>query len=394
MKWFKSPLFRSVAWAIVVIVVSAVISVAFWEQLNDGESLSSTIRNIGLTSAAAIALPLAIWRAIVAGHQANTAQLGLLNERYQKGAEMLGSSVLPVRLGGIYALQRLAEECPEQYQIPVMRLFCAFVRLPTKDQSLESGQMEIEPGTLLGIRQDIEAVMEAIGSRAKSRIALERKTGFKLDLRGANLPNAQFLNADLSNAFFHHSKLSGAYFANADLSDAFFTSADLSRAEFRKVNFTRTRLWSANLSCAMLQDTDLSGMDFHDANLSGANLLRANLSGATFGNAIVTSALLESANLSRAGFLTTRLCGARLMKADLSGAHFLDANLNKANLSDANLSGVEFSNSGRQPTNGLTQAQLDEARADPNHPPKLTGVLDAESGEPLVWHGKLLNEEA
>ena len=43
MKWFKSPLFRSVAWAIVVIVVSTVISVAFWEQLNEGESLSSTI---------------------------------------------------------------------------------------------------------------------------------------------------------------------------------------------------------------------------------------------------------------------------------------------------------------------------------------------------------------
>ena len=75
---------------------------------------------------------------------------------------MLGNEVRSVRLGGIYALQRLAEEHPEQYHIQVMRLFCAFVRLPTRNQSLESGQMEIEPGTLLGIRQDIEAVMEAI----------------------------------------------------------------------------------------------------------------------------------------------------------------------------------------------------------------------------------------
>ena len=44
---------------------------------------------------------------------------------------MLGSEVLSVRLGGIYALQRLAEEWPDQYHIQIMRLFCAFVRLPT-----------------------------------------------------------------------------------------------------------------------------------------------------------------------------------------------------------------------------------------------------------------------
>ena len=78
------------------------------------------------------------------------------------------------------------------------------------------------------------------------------------------------------------------------------------------------------------------------------------------------------------------------MQADLSGANFLDANLNKANISSANLSGVEFSIGGPQTAKGLTQAQLDEARADPINPPKLTGVHDAESGEPLVWRGKLL----
>ena len=80
---------------------------------------------------------------------------------------MLGSEVLSVRLGGIYALQRLAEEWPDQYHIQIMRLFCAFVRLPTRDQSLVSGQAEIEPGTPLGIRQDVEAVLQMIGSRAR-----------------------------------------------------------------------------------------------------------------------------------------------------------------------------------------------------------------------------------
>ena len=33
------------------------------------------------------------------------------------------------------------------------------------------------------------------------------------------------------------------------------------------------------------------------------------------------------------------------------------------------------------------QYQLDAARADPDNPPKLDGVLDAETGKPLVWRG-------
>ena len=103
-------------------------------------------------------------------------------------------------------------------------------------------------------------------------------------------------------------------------------------------------------------------MDY--ANLSGANLLQAKLPGAYLQKAIVTGAWLERANLSGAHFLDAKLCGARLMKADLSSGNFLDANLNKANISDANLSGVEFSIGGPETAKGLTQAQLDEARAE------------------------------
>ena len=125
--------------------------------------------------------------------------------------------------------------------------------------------------------------------------------------------------------------------------------------------------------------------DFSDVNLSCASFISLNLSGATFQDAIMANALLTRANLSGAGFLGANLTGARLMNADLTGAHFLDANLEEANLTGANVSGVEFSVGGPQTVKGLTQAQLDQAYADPNDPPNLTGVLDAETGEPLVW---------
>ena len=394
----KSGAFWFVISALAMLGASGAFSAVFWDWLRPesqpAESNATTIRNIALVTGGAVALVFATWRSRVAERRADTAQQVLLNERYQKGAEMLGNGVLSVRLGGIYALQRLAEEHPEQYHIQVMRLFCAFARLPTKDQSLEAGQVVIKPGTLLGIRQDVEAVMDAIGSRGRSRIALEREADFRLDLRGTDLPGAQFLGFDLSKGYFHHSNLTSANFANTDLSDAFFTAADLSQARFYKMNFLRTRFGRANLSGAIFEDADLTNAGFHNVDLSGANLSGSNLSGATFQDAKVSNARLERANLSRAGFLRADLSGARLVRADLSSAHFLDADLNQANIADANLSGVEFSVGGPQTAEGLTQAQLDQARADPNNPPKLTGVLDAETGDQLVWRGKQLCEEA
>lgn len=360
----------------------------FWGWLSGGESGSTTIRNIALVAAGPIALALALWRSLVADRQAKTAQQVLSNERYQKGAEMLGSEVLSVRLGGIYALQCLAEEHPEKYHVQIMRLFCAFVRLPTRDQSLETGQVEIEPGTLLGIRQDVEAVMEAINARSDSRVGLERKAGFRLDLRGAELPGAQLLNADFSNAFFHHANLSGSDVADTNLSDAFLSYADLSGAIFSNVSCTRAHLVSANLSGALLQDLDLSRVSFHYANLSRANLHKADLSDAIFQDASLTNAWLDSADLSSASFLRADLSGAKLMGADLTDAHFLDAKLNNANFSDAKLSGVKFSNGGIQAAKGLRQTQIDMACADPSNPPKLTGVLDPENNLKLIWRGK------
>ena len=423
LRWIKNRPNSTAFWltvAAIVLVGGVLLPATGWDWLrsgtseSQGESNSTTIRNIGFLVAGALALVFAVWRGVLAQRQAATAerqaetalrqtetaqrqveiaQQGLLNERYQKGADMLGSEVLTVRLGGIYALQRLAKEHPEQYHVQVMRLLCAFVRLPSKDQSIEPGPAAIEPGTLLGIRHDVDAIMQAIGSRSNQQIALEREADFRLDLRGAELTGAQLLDADLSHARFHHARLSNVNFANTDLTDAFLSHADLSQAQFVNVNFTRARFWSAILSGAMLQDADLPRMDFHYANLERANLIRANLSGAIFQDVNAANARFDRACLPDAGFLRTDLSGAHFTRADLSGARFGDVDLYRTNLAKANLSGAEFSVGDRQGANRLTQVQLDQARADAGNPPKLDGILDAETGEPLVWRGKPIDAD-
>ena len=303
------------------------LSIWFWDSWRGEESVGTAIRNLVLVIAAIAAFPLAIWRSKVAERQAATAQRGLLNERYQKGAEMLGSDVLAVRLGGIYALARLARERAEDYHMQIMSLLCAFVRHPvagevtepikgeslTIDPTFKTWENKIRFERPVHVREDIQAVMTAVHERSGPQIEIEeieKGEYYELNLSGANL--------------------AGAYLVEMNLPYADLTGVNLAGA-------------------------DLLVAGLHCANLTGANLTGANL------------------NL------------ANLSAADLAGANLEGANLNLANLEDANLTGADLRN-----CEGLTQKQLDQAQAVPGNPPNLTNVVDAKTGNLLVWCGKVL----
>ena len=305
---------------VVLLVVTGFLVWRFWDWLRMGEggyeSGTATVRNLGLLVTAIIALPLGIWRSFVAHRQSQTAQQGLLNERYQKGAEMLGNEFLPIRLGGIHVLASLAAEYPYQYHVQIMRLFCAFVRFPThkatraaesieghdltEDALFAAGydQASIEMGEDPSARvsEDAQVIMDWMCKRSKEQIELEQESSFVVDLRHANLRGAN--------------------------------------------------LTSINLGSAGLNDTDLS-------------------------NAV-------------------------LCEADLSNAKLYETKMGGANLANTNLSGAKLYRSSDEPmrrAEGLSQDQLDQACADPNHPPKLEGVLfDDKTDEPLEWRGKPLGD--
>ena len=308
-RWVRrSPSYVTVGLPLVAVVVGgAALATTSWDWLSTsefngiqmGESGSTTLRNVGLLAAAPIALIVAVWRSRVAERQADTAQRGLLNERYQQGAAMLGSDVLAVRLAGIYALQRLAEEHPVEYHIEATRLLCAFVRHPGGEE-VASSTSGHDPS---GPRADVQAAMEVICASHGSRWAFEYAEGFELNLVHAVL--------------------------------------------------ARTRLEFVDLSSA-----ELTGADLFEARLREADL---------------THAQLAHTNLNR---------------ADLTRARLPHADLHDADLTNAILSGTLFSEDAETPVYGLTQAQLDSARADPDDPPVVDGVLDAGTGDQLVWRGR------
>ena len=65
-------------------MLAVVLAVGRWDFLTVDESGSSAIRQTVLLVAAVTALPLTVWRNIVAHKQYETARHSLLNERYQR----------------------------------------------------------------------------------------------------------------------------------------------------------------------------------------------------------------------------------------------------------------------------------------------------------------------
>lgn len=263
-------------------------------------------------------------------------QEGQITERFTRAIDQLGSDEIEIRLGGIYALERIARDS-ERDHWPIMEVLTAYVR-EHAPWRLEEGQTRGEDGAeekpdedvnaepastdLPAPEPDIQAIMTVIGRRTyywgQGETEILDLRG--IDLRGADLRKANFVRANLSEANF-----SGAEFRGADLRKANLVRANLSGAILWKANLSRAQLDGANLSGANLVEADLSEVNKqlsdlrtrYKVDLRKANLSRANLSGADLGDA----------NLS----------GAILWRADLRGAVLEGADLRRANLSEANL---------------------------------------------------------
>ena len=378
---FKSSFFWFAVAAFLLLVFGPVFTLWKWDWLRDGGSETAsngdTLRNAGLLIGGALAFVFAGWRAWVSERQAATAQAQastaerqadiaeqvLLNERYKLGTEKLGSDVLSVRLEGIYALRRLTEEHPTQYHIQIMEVTCAFVRHPTGSKEGQNGPFTDEPPNPTSLQEDVQATLNAIARRSEAGLAGERAAKYRLDLLGADLGGASLQGANLAGADLRIANLAHANLVDTDLSGAMLLAANLYRTLLMGANLHGAHLQGANLSNAMCHRIDLSNTNL-DASLKNADLDSANLTGAIIG--------------------VSNLYGARLQNANLSGAIFGSGMA--PSFPDIDVSEVTYTR--------LTQRQLDEARADPDNPPTIPdGMVDIETGEPLVWRGKPLIEE-
>jgi uncharacterized protein YjbI with pentapeptide repeats len=286
---------------------------------------------------------------------------GQVTDRYTKAIEQLGSGQLDVRIGGIYALERVARDSVRDHPT-IMEVLAAFIREHSHEQLPPSGGSE--PGAAPPARRtrpDVQAAVTVLGRRNPRH-----------DRQRINLAAAALVGADLTGA---------------DLTDADLTGADLTSADLPRATLTRANLDNADLTGADLNGADLTSAYLYRATLNGTDLHRATLTRANLPRAILRGANLDNADLNDADLPRADLIGAQLGGATLTGADLTHADLTGANLNDADLTGADLTGAGLTGAtlNGadLTGADLTGARlgANPSVVPPGWVITDSETGE-------------
>lgn len=274
--------------------------------------------------------------------QLRIARDGQLTERFTRAVEQLGNENLDVRLGGIYALGRIAND--SQTDLPtVVEVLAAFVR--GRSSLLESTDGDESAATptdddgesepLSRRAADVQAALTVLGR-------IEREPGSVVDLSATDLAGADLTEANLSDA---------------DLRGVDLTLADLDRANLNSANLTDAQFTQAALRRADLTGADLTRADFADAHLAGAQLVTVTLWGTDFTGADLRHASLRMAHLfvlppsivdfrgthsTNVDLLRPNLTCADLRGADLTSADLAGASLRGADLRDAHVSGAKL----------------------------------------------------
>ncbi|MEU7615328.1 pentapeptide repeat-containing protein [Micromonospora rifamycinica] len=240
--------------------------------------------------------------------QEDLALKGQRADRFVRAIDQLGqegNEKLSIRLGGVYALETLMRESPEDRNT-IIEVLCAFIRthalLPRQVPRI------VPPST-----EDIRATLSVLGRRpdphSLSRLDLSSTL---LGLSGINL-----LSADLTYANLTRSNLESATLKDADMAYVDLRSAYLRGADLTNVNLTNATMQRVSMAFAILVGAVLTNAKLANADLTGSNLSGANLSGANLTNANLTKADLSGADLT----------GAHLRGANLTGAYLNGVNL-------------------------------------------------------------------
>jgi hypothetical protein len=245
------------------------------------------------------------------------AREGQITDRFTKAISQLGEQApekLAVRLGGIYALERIAKESKDEH-LPIMEILTAYVR-----ESVPWVRMDnlIPPP----IAPEIQAILTVLGRRHPTHPEYSPLNLKGAVLRKADLAMADLRQVDLSGANLREANLIGAHLEEANLSNVHLQFARLWETHLEGANLYSVRLEHASLRGAYLQRASLPNVGLWSASLWKAHLEGAHLGSGFLDNAIFQEAHLEGANLS-----LTSMKGAQLQEAHLEGANLAGADL-------------------------------------------------------------------
>ena len=287
-----------------------------------------------------------------------------VTELYTKAAEQLGSDKAPVRLAGLYAMERLAQDNPGQRQT-IVNVLCAYLRMPytpppaTPPRPVPAPIRPSRPHRMTPASrptnsdQHRQAVLEREVRLAAQRIlATHLRPGDDPDNPvdtfwrsiDIDLTNATLIDFTFSNCTTHTGRFDEATFTgNATFREATFTRG----ATFRKATFTRDATFDQatfTRGATFREATFTRGAWFHGATFTGGTTFdeATFTGGATFDEATFTGgAAFRRATFTRgATFDDATFTGkARFDQATFTrGATFREATFTR----DATFDGATF----------------------------------------------------
>jgi hypothetical protein len=304
----------------------------------------------------------------VAQDQLQMAQEGQITDRFTRAIGQLGSDKMKVQLGGIYALERIANDLDKDYWL-IMETLTAYVREHARWRvaiAEEGGEEAAPPVAMTTLAPtaspkpptDIQAILTVLGRR---KYHFDKGEAMRMDLTGTDLRGAALWKTHLEGANLRGANLEAANLVEAHLEGADFFGAHLKEAFLNKAHLKKANLDYANLEGSILIQAQMKNANFSGAHLEKARLSRANLEGA----------VLEEANLK----------GAKLGGAQFRGAYMEGAHMERASLRGTHLEGADLSEATGLTRNQLAQAVLDESLILPKYLQELSPeVKRPESG--------------
>ncbi len=253
------------------------------DHFSNKEAQSTAIRNTGLVLAAVIGVPFIVWRSVVAQKQVNVAEQSHITDQINKAVEGLGAEKvvrqhlkskngsllyhekeiaeedisednrnkldfkrpviveltqpnLEVRIGAIYALERIAQDSDRDHD-QIMDILCTYARM---NHPVNSTSDTGKPPFGIAAPQtpwpsvDIAKIVNVVGRR-------KNESEYRPDLRETHLQKCDFRDGTFDKCRFEHSNLSFSRFYQTSLKDVDFRNADISGAAFFCCDFTDSR---------------------------------------------------------------------------------------------------------------------------------------------------------
>lgn len=251
----------------------------------------------------------ATWRQLrVSQDGLRAAQEGYVTDRFSRAVDQLGSDKLDVRVGGLHALWRIAEQSARDREA-VISIQAAYLRThlpwPPAGPEAPAADAPINDIAPLETRSaDAQVALTGLGvlcrRREQSWVNLSITDLRRADCDGLWFPEVNFDRACMEAAGFYRANLTQASLVSVNLRHADLTTAVLRRA----------RCVLADLRAAKLVQTDLRDADFTETDLREANLRKADAHGTVFHRADLRMADLRGTDLSTADLGGARLTGA------------------------------------------------------------------------------------